>query len=237
MPIDFDDTAWDDILVRLNEEFGPIDKTSGDKRWKLYDAAFKRGGAHIDGSFRTMTNGEHLIAEYADLLRERPLSELITWSKANIKLIPGFKAFIEGVRSRGIGVVGISNGARQIADELVRYHGLSIPFISNWFEGDTLTFVHGEDIGVDKAALVSLAESWGYRIVACAGDSKGDIGLAQATRDAGGLVIARGHNGGLSDWCETNVPGYQWIVVEDYDRPGCCGFKAIDILDQRIGGN
>ena len=68
--LDLDGTIWGDILVVLNEQFGPVDP-DGEKRWKKHDRAFK-----IEG---TMTNGEHLEAEYRDLLEAKTVDEMVAW--------------------------------------------------------------------------------------------------------------------------------------------------------------
>ena len=69
---DLDGTVWGDILVFLNEAFGPVDQATSQKKWLQYDHAYKVAG--------TMTNGQHLVAEYRDLLAAKSLPELIEWA-------------------------------------------------------------------------------------------------------------------------------------------------------------
>lgn len=227
--LDLDGTIWGDILVVLNEQFGPVD-ADGVKVWKRYDRAFK-----VDG---TMTNGAHLEAEYRDLLEAKTLNELIDWLKANHLLIPGVKDFLKTLAASGVSPVAISNGSRQIAEPMLVHHGVQMPLVANSlkFADDgsfaRLEFVHNEDDGVRKGDLVTAAAELGYRIIGCAGDSKGDICMAEATAKAGGLVLACGP-GGLSDWCRTNegklVGSNDWLEFEDYG-------SVAHALQARIGG-
>lgn len=250
---DFDGTVYGDILVLANEALGPIDPSTGEKRWRLYDRAFKDpDGALIDpaltvipdratikGDRMFMTNGGHLDAEYRDLMavmRELhpdadPIGKLAEWAAANVPLITGAAAFVNSLAGLNIGTVGITNGAWQIAEALLNRHGLDVPFMGNYFENGGFRCVHGDDIGVDKAKLVDIAHEAGFRIVTCAGDSKGDIGLCRATAKHGGLVIVRGSEGGLADWAEKNLRVNQWVLVESYR-----GSEALTAVQQRIQG-
>lgn len=229
---DFDGTKYGDILVAANEAHGPVDRDSGEKRWKLYDRAFKKPeGAVIDGVVTHMSNGEHLAAEYRDLFAKLSLNQLQTWVCENVSLIPGASSFVHKLEGLGIATLGITNGAWQLADALLRHNNLKIPFIGNWFEGTELRFVHGEHVGVDKARLVLIALEMGFQVVLCAGDSKGDIGLAQATAECGGLVIVRGADGGLAAWAMDNLADNNWLLLEHYNG------SALELVQQRIGGN
>jgi phosphoserine phosphatase len=250
---DFDGTKYGDILVQANEALGPIDEVSGQKRWRLYDAAFKNpegalivpgrtvipatARATFKGDRMFMTNGAHLEAEFDDLFEamraqypgEEPLPKLAAWAAANVPLIPGAREFVSSLESMNIASVGITNGAWQLAEALLSHHGLDIPFMGNYFEGEKFTSVHDEDKGVDKAALVEMAAEMGFQVVSCAGDSKGDIGLCTATAKLGGLVIVRGRNGGLADWAEKNLKLNQWVLVESY-----IGKEALTAVQQCI---
>ncbi len=225
---DLDGTVWDDILVILNEQFGPVDD-SGEKRWRSYDRAFK-----IDG---TMTNGAHLDAEYRDLLTAKTLSELQLWLRSNHKLIAGIKPFLELLNSMGVTAVAASNGSHEIADPMLEFHGITMPRVCNRlvFDGDKfvrMEFFHDENDGIRKGDLVKLAHEDGYEIVGCAGDSKGDVGLAQETAKLGGFILAVGQ-GGLDRWCIENEgklvsPG-GWLDVRDYAQ-------AMQAMQTRLAG-
>jgi phosphoglycolate phosphatase-like HAD superfamily hydrolase len=233
--VDFDDTAWDDILMALNVAFSPVDPETGEQRWKQYHAAFRGKGAIINGVFRKLNVGEHAQVAYGDLLQHRSLSELVSFAQDKVRLIGGFKDFVRYLRRRGIAVVGISHGVWQPAQGLIDRHGLDIPFIANWVEdGAGVVLADETPAGVDKARLARLAIQLGYELVACAGDSFGDAGMAQVTSNAGGLVIARG-DGGLAAWCKDNVPARQWVLVEAYDQPVAAhGIMLGAIIDRRL---
>ncbi len=213
---DLDGTCWGDILVVLNEAFGPLDET-GEKRWKRYDRAFK-----IEG---TMTNGAHLEAEYRDLLAAKSLSELIAWLKDNHRLVPGIKEFMARLAANQISPVCISNGACEIAHEMMSYHGIEMPGVCNSLlfteagEFDRMDFFHDEHVGIDKGELVKLAVELGYEVVGCSGDSKGDISLVTETARVDGITLSIGTHG-LTDWIRTNegilVPKHTWFGVSDY---------------------
>ncbi len=220
---DLDDTFWQDILVHLNEQFGPMNTATGQKKWRDYDRAYK-----LDG---TMTNGEHLIAEYQDLFASHTLEELVAWVKTNIQLVPGTPDFVRTLHSLGIGVVAISNGARQIAQPKLEHHGLDIRLMSNWFEGTTLKFVHDENVGIDKGVLVRKAAEWGYEIVGFSGDAKGDIEGARATAHLGGLVLACGQHG-LYEWCKGNLMPEQWKGYTDFHQ-----VLAMSEVQAAVAGN
>ncbi|MBZ0186171.1 MAG: haloacid dehalogenase-like hydrolase, partial [Candidatus Obscuribacterales bacterium] len=155
------------------------------------------------------------------------LDELTDWLKANHRLIPGVKDFLTTLAANGVSPVAISNGSRQIAEPMLVHHGVEMPMVANSLEFSDdgsfakLEFVHNENDGVRKGDLVSAAAQWGYRIVGCAGDSKGDICMAEATAKAGGLVLAC-EPGGLSDWCQANegksVGVADWLEFEDYAK-------------------
>jgi len=228
LPIDLDGTAWGDLLVVMNEAFGPVDE-AGEKLWKRYDRAFK-----IDG---TMTNGAHLEAEYRDLLGAKKLPEIITWLKANHRLVPGFRAFMDMMKSRGVTVLAISNGAYSFADEMLAHHDIVMPRVCNSLvmEGDAfqrLDFFHNEHDGIRKGDLVTIAAERGHRVIGCAGDSKGDLTLATATAKLGGLVLAVGDHG-LAAWCKANeseVGGPEgWLHIHDYA-------DAMAAFDSRLAG-
>jgi hypothetical protein len=235
---DFDGTKYQDILVQANEALGPVDEVSGEKRWRLYDRAFKSADgclivpgktvipsrATVNGDRMFMTNGAHLDEEYRDLIDAMraaypdadPLEKLAEWVSSNVGAIPGAADFVVKLRKLGIASVGITNGAWQLAEAMLAKHGMEMPFMGNYFDNGAFKCVHGDDIGVDKARLVEIAHEMGFRIVSCAGDSKGDIGLCTATAKHGGLVIVRGTEGGLADWATKNLRDNQWLLVEDY---------------------
>ncbi len=226
---DLDGTVWDDLLVILNQEFGPVEP-DGTKRWLKYDAAFKKHG--------TMSNGAHLEAEYRDLLEAKPLAELITWLRANHKLVPGITPFLQFLMDENISPVAVSNGAVQIADAMLLHHNIVMPRVCNSLrlEGDRFTgldFFHDEVDGINKGELVKAAVELGHEVIGCAGDSKGDISLARETASAGGLVVAVDE--GLIDWCRENDPtfsgnGQWWLDIHrDYD-----GLSRV--FQQRIAG-
>lgn len=222
---DLDDTFWPDLLVLLNQVFGPTDE-SGEKRWKQYDRAFK-----IDG---TMTNGAHLEAEYRDLFDAKGLDEILTWLRSNHTLFAGVKEFLNFLRSNNISPVAISNGGYEIADVMLAHHGIVLPRVCNSlvFENGKFArmgFFHNENDGVRKGDLVKAAVDAGHRVICCAGDSKGDIGLADETAKAGGYVFAVG-NHGLADWCGKNLKNpNSWSVITDW-------IGAERVIQQRIGG-
>jgi hypothetical protein len=247
---DFDGTKYDDILVQANEALGPVDSVTNEKRWRLYDRAFKNSDgvvipaglvipdrATITGDRMYMSNGGHLDAEYRDLMAAMrsmhpdadPIDKLAEWVCANVKLISGATKFVDSLTRLDIATVGITNGAWQIAEALLTHNGLDIPFMGNYFHDGGFRCVHGDDVGVDKARLVEIAHEMGFQIVSCAGDSKGDIGLCTATAKFGGLVIVRGSEGGLAAWATQNLKDNQWVLVEDYD-----GQEAISAVQQRI---
>jgi len=215
--LDLDGTVWDDLLVILNEAFGPIDASTGEKKWKQYDRAFK--------VLNTMTNGAHLEAEYRDLFTEKTLAEIHAWLKANHRLIPGIKAFLRLLAENKITAIAITNGGIEIAGEMLKHHGLEMPVMSNSlvFEGGKfvrMDFLHDENVGIDKGRLVVAAREFGYEIVGCAGDSKGDITLAEETARAGGIIVAVGTHG-LSAWLAENegnglITSHNWLSVSDY---------------------
>jgi 2-hydroxy-3-keto-5-methylthiopentenyl-1-phosphate phosphatase len=222
--LDLDGTVWDDLLVVLNEEFGPVE--GGEKKWKQYDRAFK--------VLCTMTNGAHLEAEYRDLLTAKGLEDIIAWLKINHKLVAGVKEFLAFLRSNNVTPVAISNGAYEIADAMLAHHGVTMPRVCNSlvFEDGKfvrMDFFHNEHDGIRKGDLVKAAVEAGHRIVCCGGDSKGDISLVEETVKAGGLAIAVG-NHGLSAWCEQNLPNPDtYVCITDYA-------EAMQAVQQRIGG-
>lgn len=226
--LDLDGTVWGDILVILNEQFGPVD--DGEKRWRKHDRAFK-----IDG---TMTNGEHLEAEYKDLMEEKDLPELLDWLKANHDLIPGVKKFLAFLESMNITPIAVSNGSIEIAAPMLEHHGIPMHLCANTLVfGDDgfeqMQFVHNEHDGVRKGDLAREAAAHGKRVIGCAGDSKGDICLAEATAELGGLVLACGEDG-LSAWCEENegkaVSANGWISFTDYAQ-------VMQAVQARVGGS
>jgi 2-hydroxy-3-keto-5-methylthiopentenyl-1-phosphate phosphatase len=220
---DIDGTLYGDTLVCLNEALGPINPATGRKKWLDYDHAYKVAG--------TMTNGEHLIAEFQDLFATHTLDELVAWVKENVALIPGTPEFIAMLQNAGVGVVCISNGARQIHEPKLAHHNLPVRLIANWFEGNTLRFVHDENVGIDKGQLVDLAAEMGFEIVGFSGDAKGDIKGAESTARLGGLVLACG-DAGLADWCRKNLDDDQWRLYTEFHS-----VMQLRQLQSRIGGN
>jgi len=226
---DLDGTVWDDILVVLNEVFGPVDDTTGEKKWKQYDRAFK--------VLNTMTNGAHLEAEYRDLLTKKTIGELIAWLKANHRLVPGIKDFLKLLADNDITAVAISNGAYEIADEMLHHHDIVMPRVCNSLVMEDgrftrLAFFHDEHEGIRKGDLVDMAVELGYEVVGCAGDSKGDVGLYTQTVKAGGIVIAV-NNHGLSTYLAENADKFDvnnWLSVSDYA-------DAIGAIRSRVAGN
>lgn len=213
---DLDGTVWGDILVILNEEFGPTDP-DGEKRWKKHDRAFKVHG--------TMTNGAHLEAEYRDLLEAQDIDSMIAWLKENHKLIPGIKGCLDLLKESGVTPIAVSNGSVQIAQPMLEFHGIEMPLVANslLFSPDgafeRMEFVHNEHDGVRKGDLARVANLHGHRVIGCAGDSKGDICLAEATADLDGLILACGDDG-LTSWCLENegkvVKPNGWLSFTDY---------------------
>lgn len=210
---DFDGTIWDDILVVLNEQFGPINEATGKKLWLEYDHAFKVA--------QTMTNGAHLSAEYADLLVHHTVDELISWLTVNHKLIPGVHEFMRQLKSMNVTPVGITNGAGVIASAMLAHHGIDMRFVSNElvFNESTasLQFFHNENDGIDKGLLVRQANVLGHQVMGFAGDSRGDIKGAQAANELGGLVLAYA-GCGLADYCRDNFACDRWISYTDFQE-------------------
>lgn len=225
---DLDGTVWDDILVILNEQFGPV-KPDGEKKWRDYDRDYKVHG--------TITNGAHLEYEYRDLLEERTLAELVAWLQANHKLVPGVVPFLQFLKAENISPVAVSNGAIQIADAMLLHHNIVMPRVCNSLTMDGgkftgLDFFHDEESGIDKGELVQAALALGHDVVGCAGDSKGDESLARETARAGGLVVAVDE--GLRNWCLKQDPtceGNWWLDVNRNFAP------VKQALLQRIAGN
>jgi 2-hydroxy-3-keto-5-methylthiopentenyl-1-phosphate phosphatase len=224
---DLDGTVWDDLLVVLNEAFGPVD-ANGEKVWKQYDRAFKVLG--------TMTNGAHLEAEYRDLLTEKTLGEIHDWLKVNHRLVPGIKEFLKLLADNDTTAIAVSNGAYQIADLMLAHHDVVMPRVCNSLVMDegkfvALDFFHDEHEGIRKGDLATKAAELGHIVVGCAGDSKGDLSLAVDTAKLGGIVLAVNNNG-LSAWCEANedqVGGPNgWLHVMDY-------VDAIPVVANRLG--
>lgn len=233
---DFDQTVWEDVLHKLNLAFSPLDPDTGDQRWKLYHQAFRGGGATINGVLEILNAGQHCQRAYRDLLEQTSLSRLVSYAQQNVPLIGGFKQFTESLQPLGVQLVGISHGIWQPAMALLDHHRLRIPFIANWVENGAVMLADESEGGLDKARLAQLTVELGYELVACAGDSAGDIGMATVTRNAGGLIIACGDLE-LAAWCRRNVQSDQWILVETYDR-FCAGtdLTAADIINRRLYG-
>lgn len=213
---DLDATVWlPDILVGLNEQFGPIDPATSKKKWLQYDHAYKV--AH------TMTNGAHLLAEYQDLFAASTMDEILAWLKSNLKLVKNVHEFMQLLRSCGITPVGISNGASQIATPMQKHLGVEMPTVTNTLVFNTdgtvarLDCLHNEHDAIRKGDLIDLAVELGYEVVGCAGDSKGDFTMAEATRKRGGFIIAVG-DGGLTQWCKDHkqLEADQWVQLDDY---------------------
>ncbi|MBI1272359.1 hypothetical protein GC174_18190 [bacterium] len=136
------------------------------------------------------------------------MDRLLAWLKENHHLIAGAADFIAMLQDHGITPVAITNGAKEIAGPMLVHHGLNMPFVSNWlnFDGPSgafsgMGFLHNAEDAIRKGDLVRLAHSEGYVIVGCAGDSRGDICLSEATAALNGIVLASGAGGGLSVWC------------------------------------
>lgn len=217
---DLDGTWWFDILVELLKAFGTIDPATQQKRWLEYDRAYKVLG--------TMTNGQHLVAEYKDLFSQRSLAELVDYAQKQIPLIGGAEDLAKFLASMDVGVLAVSNGARQIAEAKLAHHKLNFPLVSNWFEGDELKFVHDEHVGIDKGVIVNKLAEWGWQVVGFCGDAKGDIAGAEATHKLGGFVFACGH-GGLYDWCARNLSANSWSNYKDMRA-------VVPVLQQRLAG-
>lgn len=218
---DLDGTLWRDILVELLTAFGTVDPQTGQQRFRAIAHAYAVAG--------TMTNGQHLIAEYKDLFSEHTLAELIDHAIANCPLTPGAPELVRFLDSMEIGLIAITNGARQIAEAKLAYHALDFPLIANWFDGTDLKFVHDEHVGIDKGLIVEKLVEWGWQVVAFGGDAKGDIAGAQAAYKHGALVLASG-NGGLTAWCDRNLPLNAWVRYDDFRQ-------AMPALQARLGGN
>jgi 2-hydroxy-3-keto-5-methylthiopentenyl-1-phosphate phosphatase len=193
--LDLDGTVWlPDILVGLNETFGPLDE-HGQKVWKLWDRLYK-----VE---HQISNREHLLREYRDVFGEVPLAQIIEWTRTHVHLRDGFMHFLSVLQKAGVSPVAISNGARQIGSPLLTHLGIDMPAIFNELVLDAtdafLGFqcLHGED-GIKKGDLVDQAAALGYCIVGCAGDSFGDIGMVESTLKHGGIALACES---LAGWC------------------------------------
>lgn len=213
--LDFDGTIWTDILVQLNEAFGPIDNTTGHKVWHQYDHAFKVA--------KTMTNGAHLQAEYDDIFASQKLADVVTYLQKSHHLLAGVRDFLVCLKLSGITPIGITNGASQIAEAMLKHHGIEMPFVGNkliQFPNrplPTLEFFHDEDNGIDKGRLLREASELGHEVVGFAGDSRGDISGAAECARLGGLVLASGANGGLAEFCASNLPYGAYVTYETFD--------------------
>lgn len=213
---DLDGTVLEpDTLVGLNEAFGPHAE-DGAKRWLEYDRAFKVHG--------TMTNAEHLQAEYRDLFEVTTLDIMLQWLKNNIRLVAGSKPFLDFLASQEVAAVGISNGVEQIGPVLLNLLDIPMPVACHKLVLDdkqalvNIDWYHDARDGIRKGELISLAEEWGYEIVGCAGDGKGDIDMARATAERGGLILAR-ENTDLARWCQAaamSQTGGSWVTYDDF---------------------
>jgi 2-hydroxy-3-keto-5-methylthiopentenyl-1-phosphate phosphatase len=67
---------------------------------------------------------------------------------------------------------------------------------------------------VDKGLLVRKAIQWGYIVCGGGGDSRNDIGIAQAVGEVQGFVIAK-RNLGLANWCKAYLDG-EFHEFEDF---------------------
>ncbi len=224
--LDFDGTIWSDILVELNEKFGPTDEVTGEKIWHRYDHAFKVA--------KTMTNGDHLQAEYDDIFATKSLAQVIAYLESQHKLIDGVVDFLAFLKRSNITPIGITNGASQIAEAMLKHHGIDMLFVGNKLVQfpnrplPTLEFFHDGDNGIDKGRLLREASDLGHQVVAFAGDSRGDISGAVECAKLGGLVLASGANGGLAQFCASNLPGGSYVTYETFDA------KLMQVIQQRL---
>lgn len=199
---DLDGTVWPDILSVSSEHFGSVDP-DGVKRWRRIEHAYKVAGA--------MSNGDHLEALFADIFERHTMNDMIEWLQKTHRLLPNFKRFLKLLEMFNVSPVGISNGASQIASRMLTFHGIEMPVIANPLAFDKdgkftgMDFVHDREEGVRKGLMVKAARDLGYRVIGCAGDSKGDIDMADETLKVPGTVVISYDKGILNDWCKART--------------------------------
>ncbi len=213
---DLDGTAWGDILSVLSEQFGSVDP-DGVKRWRKIEHAYKVAG--------TMTNGDHLEALFRDLFERHSKEDLLAWLEKHHRLLKNFQRFLAMLKMFNVSPVAFSNGASEFASSMLAHHKIAMPVIANSLAFDKagkftgMNFVHDRDEGVRKGVLVQAVREMGYRVIGCAGDSKGDVDMAEETlKGQDGVVIAFG-DGILADWCKTNASDQtRWLKITDWTR-------------------
>jgi hypothetical protein len=204
--LDLDTTIFDpDAIQEGVMHCGEVDSATGKKVWVLMDEDFKRQGS-------TILMGdllEHGLCR--EVLRHwGHWDDYLEWLKLRHFLVPGFRDLLFLFHSYGVQPIGITNGAYQLASSLLQHHDVEFPIAANWLclEGGSahMHFFHGRRVGIDKGLLAAAARRWGYTVLGCGGDSKGDITLAAETAAQDGFVLAR-RGLGLAKWCDDNIPG------------------------------
>lgn len=225
---DLDGTIWDDILSVLSEQFGSTDP-DGVKRWRRIEHAYKVAG--------TMSNCDHLEALFADIFERHTLEELLEWLEKHHRLMPNIKRFLKMLEMFNVSPVGISNGASQIASSMLAHHGIAMPVIANSlvfakdgkFTG--MNFVHDRDEGIRKGVMIQAARAMNYRIIGCAGDSKGDVDMADETLKASDTVVISYDKGILNDWCKARpADANRCLNITDWARAESFVSKRLQAL-------
>lgn len=199
---DLDGTVWGDILSVLSEQFGSVD-TDGVKRWRRIEHAYKVAG--------TMSNGDHLEALFRDLFDRHSKEDLLGWLEKHHRLMKNIQRFLAMLKMFNVSPVAFSNGASEFASSMLAHHKIAMPVIANSLIFDKegkytgMKFIHDRDEGVRKGVLVQSARDLGYRIIGCAGDSKGDVDMAEETLKSQGAVVISYGDGILNDWCKTQA--------------------------------
>jgi 2-hydroxy-3-keto-5-methylthiopentenyl-1-phosphate phosphatase len=197
---DLDGTIWEDTLDLLCNEYSSIDKTSGQSEAAQIYRQYEEGAISF---------GHLLEKQYQHLLAAKSIDELIEWTKLNVPIFDGLANFLCLLQKNDIGIVAMSNGAKQIVQAKLEHHGLHIPVIANSLGADRLQLVHNE-MGLNKALLIEYAMEAGYEIVGFSGDGEADITAANVVSKQGGFLLACGHRG-LAHWCKGNLTSDQWM--------------------------
>lgn len=167
---------------------------------------FKRGEIELDMG-DLLTHGiNDALASFDNL------EEYIAWVQPRQRVTSGFHEFLTLLDENGVGSVGITNGVTPVMEALLKYNGLHFPIAANNIRLTDnrveLECLSDWKIGVNKGLLVRKAIQWGYIICGGGGDSRNDIGLAQAVAEVQGFVIAK-RGLGLAKWCKANLDEFK----------------------------
>lgn len=196
--VDFDGTiAPDDPTDRVLERFA-------DPRWRDVEAAWQRGDS----------TSRDCLAHQTALLRATPeaLDEMVS----TIRIDPGFPAFIEFCRHRGIEVKIVSDGFDRVVSAVLTSAGLSVPFYANrldWKGGDRwgLGLPHFQSrCRVSSANCKCSHTQWlPTRSHVVIGDGRSDFCMSMRAD----YVIARSR---LAEYCGAN--GKSYAPYENFDE-------------------